>query len=575
MEARLSNRTDISLDAFLIIAPSGRDGAVIGELLRSGRMAFEDDPNGEVLLAALATGAFAGAIVTDDAWARIGAHRLNEAIDRQPPWSDFPFILLTRRGEARAGASAALEEVANVTILERPLHPATLISAVRAAKRSRERQRLAAQHLSDLEKARAELHALAGTLDQKVKERTSELASANDRLTAEIAERERAEARLVQAQKMEAVGQLTGGLAHDFNNLLTAVVGSLDLLLRRTEDERLRKLAGNALQAAERGAKLTAQLLAFSRRQRLSPTPTDANDIVSKMGDMLARTIGPHIRVETRLDPGLWHALADPTQMEVMLLNLAINARDAMPSGGRLTIATENVGTVPPHLRSELGKRQYVALSVSDTGTGMTPEVLAKAFEPFFTTKEQGRGTGLGLSQLYGFAKQSGGTVRIDSAVGEGTTVTVYLPKTDPPANVVDLPVHEGQARGHISVLLVDDDDAVRDVCATMLEEIGCSVTVASSGEQALGVLGSGQYTVMVTDVAMPGMSGVELAKKARQIHPELPVLFASGYADLQVFGEQLSDEALIKKPYRLAELSARLHELISDQPGDNVVRLR
>jgi signal transduction histidine kinase len=468
-----------------------------------------------------------------------------------------------------------LEEVANVTVLERPLHPATLISAVRAAKRSRQRQRLAAQHLADLEQARAELHAFAGTLESKVRERTSELASANDRLTAEIAERERAEARLVQAQKMEAVGQLTGGLAHDFNNLLTAVVGSLDLLLRRTDDERLRKLAGNALQAAERGAKLTAQLLAFSRRQRLSPAATDANDIVSKMGDMLARTIGPHIRVETRLNPGLWHALADPTQMEVMVLNLAINARDAMPSGGRLTISTENVDAVPTHLTAELGNRQYVALSVADTGTGMTPEVLAKAFEPFFTTKEQGRGTGLGLSQLYGFAKQSGGTVRIDSKVGEGTKVTVYLPRTEAPANVVDLPVPEGRSASHISVLLVDDDDAVREVCSTMLEEIGCAVTQASSGEQALAVLKSGNFTVIVTDVAMPGMSGVELADKAREFAPKLPVLFASGYADLQIFGEQLSHEALIKKPYRLSELSARLHQLLSDQPSDNVVRMR
>jgi CheY-like chemotaxis protein len=290
---------------------------------------------------------------------------------------------------------------------------------------------------------------------------------------------------------------------------------------------------------------------------------------------MLARTIGPHIRVETRLNPGLWHALADPTQMEVMVLNLAINARDAMPSGGRLTISTENVDAVPTHLTAELGNRQYVALSVADTGTGMTPEVLAKAFEPFFTTKEQGRGTGLGLSQLYGFAKQSGGTVRIDSKVGEGTKVTVYLPRTEAPANVVDLPVPEGRSASHISVLLVDDDDAVREVCSTMLEEIGCAVTQASSGEQALAVLKSGNFTVIVTDVAMPGMSGVELADKAREFAPKLPVLFASGYADLQIFGEQLSHEALIKKPYRLSELSARLHQLLSDQPSDNVVRMR
>jgi C4-dicarboxylate-specific signal transduction histidine kinase len=218
---------------------------------------------------------------------------------------------------------------------------------VRSAIRGRERQRLAARHLSELEEARGALNEVAESLETKVRERTADLASANDRLTTEMAEREKAEARLVQAQKMEAVGQLTGGLAHDFNNLLTAVVGSLDLLLRRTDDERLRKLAGNALQAAERGAQLTSQLLAFSRRQRLTPTALNANGTVSGMGDMLSRTIGPHIRIETRLEPQLWNALADRTQLEVMILNLALNARDAMPSGGRMTIETQNVAKVP------------------------------------------------------------------------------------------------------------------------------------------------------------------------------------------------------------------------------------
>jgi signal transduction histidine kinase/CheY-like chemotaxis protein len=570
----MSSGADLSLDTFLIIAPGGRDAAVIGELLHSAKVSFQEDPDGETLFSALGEGWAGGAIITDDAWARIGVQRLQEGIERQPPWSDFPFILLARRGESRQG-SRTLEEVANVTVLERPLHPATLVSAVRSARRSRHRQRLAADHLRDLEQARSELHELAGTLESKVRERTADLASANDRLTAEIAEREKAEARLVQAQKMEAVGQLTGGLAHDFNNLLTAVVGSLDLLLRRTDDEKLKRLASNALQAAERGAKLTSQLLAFSRRQRLSPAATDANDIVTKMGDMLARTIGPQVRVETRLDPQLWHALADPTQMEVMILNLAINARDAMPSGGRLTITTENVDKVPRRLASELAEQHFVAISVADTGTGMTPEVQARAFEPFFTTKEQGRGTGLGLSQLYGFAKQSGGTVKIDSRVGEGTKVTVYLPRTHPPANVVELQPVEGGQTGRISVLLVDDDDAVREVCGTMLEEIGCQVTQASSGEEALEALSRGAFTVLVTDVAMPGMSGVELARRTRETFPDLPVLFASGYADLDMFGDQLDAEVVMKKPYRLAELAARLHDLSSGRHAANVVPLR
>lgn len=571
----MSKAAEPSLDAFLIIAPGGRDAAVIGELLRSGRIECRLDPTGELLFEALAEGRAGGAIITDDAWARIGAQPISEAVDAQPPWSDFPFILLTRRGEPRAGSAAVIEERANVTVLERPLHPATLISAVRAARRGRARQRLTAQHLRDLEQARTELHQLAETLESKVRERTRDLASANDRLTAEIAEREKAEARLVQAQKMEAVGQLTGGLAHDFNNLLTAVVGSLDLLLRRTDDERSKRLASNALEAAERGAKLTSQLLAFSRRQRLSPTATNANEIVTNMGDLLARTIGPHIRVETRLDPNLWHALADPTQMEVMILNLAINARDAMPSGGRLTITTKNVAKVPERLSSELADRSYVAISVADTGTGMSAEVKARAFEPFFTTKEPGRGTGLGLSQLYGFAKQSGGTVRIESELGKGTKITVYMPRTEAPEDVVELDTASGSPLGRMHVLLVDDDDAVREVCATMLEEIGCTVTSASSGEEALQALSTAKFTAMVTDVAMPGMSGVDLAGRARAIAPDMPILFASGYADLEMFGAQLSEEIVMKKPYRLAELAARLHQLGGAQPSANVVPLR
>ncbi|MEO6360203.1 MAG: response regulator [Sphingomicrobium sp.] len=558
----------------LIIAPAGRDAAVVGELLRSARIAYQEDASGDRLFAALSDGAAGGAVITDDAWERIGAERLRTAIEAQPPWSDFPLILLTRRGEARHG-SRSLEEVANVTILERPLHPATLVSAARSALRSRLRQRLTAQHLAELEKARLELHDLATTLESKVGDRTRDLGSANDRLTAEIAERERAEARLIQAQKMEAVGQLTGGLAHDFNNLLTAVVGSLDLLLRRTDDERLRKLAGNALQAAERGAQLTSQLLAFSRRQRLSPAATNPNDIVTKMGDILSRTIGPHVRVETRLDPNLWHALADPAQVEVMVLNLAINARDAMPAGGRITISTSNIPTVAPNLSADLRPGEYVAVAIADTGAGMPPEVLARAFEPFFTTKGPGRGTGLGLSQLYGFAKQSGGTVRIESSPGAGTTVTVYLPRTTALAPLVPLDAARTGPQHAISVLLVDDDDAVRDVCATMLEEIGCRVVATDGGESALAQLRQQSFSLMLTDVAMPGITGVELADHARELRPDMPVLFATGYADLQAFGAQLSDEMVIKKPYRLAEIAARLHAVIGADRGDNVVDLR
>ena len=565
---------DIPDDHFLIVAPGGRDSAVIANLLRSGSLPARSDPDGELLLEAVIAGRGAGAIVTDGALGRIDKDRLRQAIERQPPWSDFPFIMLTRRGEHRQG-SRAIEELVNVTVLERPLHPATLLSAARSALRGRLRQRLAARHLDQLELAQAELRELADTLEEKVAARTRDLAAANDRLTKEIAERERAEARLVQAQKMEAVGQLTGGIAHDFNNLLTAVVGSLDLLLRRTDDEKLRRLARNALQAAERGAELTSQLLAFSRRQRLSPTPVQPNDIVSGMGDLVARTIGPHVRVETRLEPDLWLALADPTQLEVMILNLAINARDAMPAGGRLTIATRNIQSVPPALSGELKPRQYVAISVADTGTGMSPQVLAKAFEPFFTTKEPGKGTGLGLAQLYGFAKQSGGTARIESHEGEGTVVTIYLPRTEQSLGVQPETAAPAAAGGTARLLIVDDDDDVRMVAAAMVEELGYQVESAASGAEALSLAEQEPFALMLTDIAMPGMSGVELARRMREVAPDMKIAFASGYADIQTFGEELASEIVLKKPYRMHEVAARIEAMLAE-PSDkrsNVLR--
>jgi signal transduction histidine kinase/CheY-like chemotaxis protein len=550
---------------FLIVAPAGRDAEVIGQLLRSGAIPYAIDGGGERLFASIASGEEAGAIITDDALARLDTDRLRAAIEHQPPWSDFPFVLLVRRGETREG-SRAIEELVNVTVLERPLHPATLISAVRSAIRGRLRQRLAAAYLAEREAAEARLRELADTLEQKVAERTRDLAAANDRLTAEIAEREIAEARLVQAQKMEAIGQLTGGVAHDFNNLLTAVVGSLELLLRRTDDEKLRRLAGNALQAAERGARLTAQLLAFSRRQRLTPAPLDVNRIISGMGDLLTRSIGPHVEVETRLADGLPRALADPTQLEVMILNLAINARDAMPRGGRLLIATLILDEVPEALADELAPGRYVGICVTDTGVGMAPEILRHAFEPFFTTKPQGKGTGLGLAQLYGFACQSGGTVHIDSEEGQGTSVTIYLPATEAEAETsVSAPaVGLRQRRGQ--VLLVDDDDDVRGVAAAMVAELGYDVAIASGGEEALGLLGQQRFDLMVTDVAMPGMDGVELSRRARQLVPGLPILFASGYADVQTFGVELSDETLLRKPFRIGEVAARLHHLLDSR---------
>jgi signal transduction histidine kinase/CheY-like chemotaxis protein len=572
MPARPNSETR---EPVLILAPAGRDSKVIAQLLQSASIACEVD-DGERLFDAILDGSAAAAVITDDAITRLDIGRLRDVIERQPPWSDFPFVLLARRGEVRDG-SRPIETLVNVTALERPLHPVNLISAVRSALRGRERQRLAAAYLAERDSAEAQLRELAETLEQKVEERTHDLAQANDRLTAEIAERERIEARLIQAQKMEAVGQLTGGIAHDFNNLLTAVVGSLDLLIRRTDDEKVLRLARNALQAAERGAKLTAQLLAFSRRQRLSPTAVDPNKVVSGMADLLSRAIGTHISIEMRLDPSLWRALADPTQLEVMILNLAINARDAMPGGGRLRIETRNVAEVPQALAAELSPGEYVALSVADDGCGMAPEILARAFEPFFTTKNLGKGTGLGLSQLYGFARQSGGTARIESEVGTGTTVTIYLPRTKAEAHEQPRALPEKHAETSARILVVDDDEGVRKVAAAIVEELGFEVLSAAGAREALRLLEAGAVDLLITDILMPETTGVELARQVREKWPKLPILFASGYADVKTFGEELEDETVLRKPFRIAEVAARIAEMLErkGEGGANVVEFR
>jgi len=547
----------------LILAPDGRDGSVLSALLADAGIGAQIDATGDALVRALESGAAAGAIITDEGLTRIGVNELRKATERQPTWSDFPFIVLTRRSDRGRSNLLGIEQTLNATLLERPLHPASLVSAARSAIRSRDRQRLAARHLEQLESARAELRALAQSLESKVRERTRELASANDRLTAEIAERERAEERLVQAQKMEALGQLTGGIAHDFNNLLTAVIGSLDLLIKRSDDERTLRLARNALHAAERGGTLTAQLLAFSRRQRLSPVAIDVNYIISSMGDLLARSLGPRIRLETVLDPALWPALADRTQLEMMILNLAINARDAMPSGGTLRISTSNASDVPDDLSSELKPGEYVSIAVSDSGVGMNQSVLAKAFEPFFTTKEAGKGTGLGLSQLYGFAQQSGGTAKIDSQENQGTTVRIYLPRTIAmPHRAGETSTAPDQVR-RARVLLVDDDDDVRGATEAMIEELGYAVSSFNRGQDAIKALQRERFDLLITDIMMPGMNGAEVARLARKGGLD-KVLFASGYADIEEFGEELDNALLVRKPFRMADLAASIQAALS-----------
>jgi PAS domain S-box-containing protein len=383
-------------------------------------------------------------------------------------------------------------------------------------------------------------------------------------VTRDLTERKEAEERLRQAQKMEAVGQLTGGLAHDFNNLLTAILGNLELVeMRLGGDEKLVRPVRAASRAAERGARLTEQLLAFSRRQHLAPKPVNLNSIVGGISELLARTLGGTVAVRTALAGDLWPALVDATQIEVAILNLAINARDAMPLGGTVLIGTRNVGANAPDRPSDLARGDHVALSVTDTGEGMAPEVLAKAFEPFFTTKEVGKGTGLGLSQVYGLARQSGGSARIRSAPGRGTQAEIFVPRA--PAAAAKLPPPAGANAGAMprhggTVLVVDDQEDVRAIAVSYLEALGYRTLQAANGRAALDLLAGGaDVDVMLVDYAMPGISGAEVIRKAWQGRPDLAVVLTTGYAGVEALGETLRDVVLLKKPFRLQDLKAAL----------------
>jgi PAS domain S-box-containing protein len=416
------------------------------------------------------------------------------------------------------------------------------------------------------DQAQRELNEL---LERRVSERTHELANAIERERAEAQERERAEAALRQAQKMEAIGQLASGMAHDFNNLLTAILGNLELLDMRLADEHLRKLVHAAARSAQRGARLNEQVLAFSRKQHLAGRSVDLNGLIGGIEDMLGRTLGGTIEVKTALGSGLWPALVDPHQLEVVILNLAINARDAMPSGGRVTLATRNIRASELDPAIGLGPGDYVCIAVSDTGTGMSEEVLARACEPFYTTKDIGRGSGLGLSQVYGVAQQSGGGLRIKSTLGRGTTVEVYLPRSRLPGEPAERQSWDRwpslDTRG--TVLVVDDEDDVREVAVAQLEALGFRVAHAASGKAALELLARGGIDLLIADYAMPGMSGLELARAARQRRPGLPVLLMSGYVETARIDRQVEGARLVKKPYRLAELVDAIEVLLSRSP--------
>ena len=434
--------------------------------------------------------------------------------------------------------------------------------------------------IQDIVEARETLAHSREQLGIMVDERTRELAAANERLRTEIDARELAQTALMQAQKMEAVGQLTGGIAHDFNNLLTAVSGSLELLEARTSDETSLRLLRTAQRGASRGARLTQSLLAFARKQHLDPVPADLNAIIAEMSDMLHRSIGASVDIRHAPASELWPVLVDVNQIESALLNIAINARDAMPQGGTLLVETANIGAGSDGLPNEMAGRDCVLVSMRDTGTGMSPEIVEHAFEPFFTTKEIGRGTGLGLSMVFGVVRQSGGAVRIHSRIREGTTVHIYLPRAvEAAATSSSGRAKQAQRAGRARILVVDDDLDVRWITAECLRGIGHDVTEAGSGGAALAILDRGDpFDLVVMDLAMPGLSGTETVRLARRARPDLKALFCTGYAEVSRFEGETGGDVLLKKPFAPEALAEAVRRALRPAPGretGNVVPLR
>ncbi|MBP0443425.1 response regulator [Roseomonas sp. SSH11] len=379
----------------------------------------------------------------------------------------------------------------------------------------------------------------------------------------DVTEARQMEARLRQADKMQALGTMAGGVAHDFNNLLTAILGSLQLAERRVggEEAGLRRLMRNAAMAAERGSALTRRLLAFSRQNELALRAVAVNQLILGMGDLLARTLGGMVMVRRELGANPGTAMVDPGQLELALLNLCINARDAMPGGGTITLSTADV-TVDEQAVPDLAAGSYVRVSVADTGTGMTPEVLARVFEPFFTTKEVGKGTGLGLPMVYGLVRQSGGGLTIESVPDQGTQVHLYLPAGHGEVVRDRVEPHDAPlARESVRVLVVDDDATVREVTAGFLSDLGHDTVEAEDGPAALRVLeGDPSVQLMVVDFAMPRMTGAELSERARVLRPGLPILLVTGYAELTALA---ADIPVLHKPYRQAELAEHVAALL------------
>jgi len=684
----MEDRLHVESKRVLVLAPTGRDSAAACALLQQAGMTCKACSSVEELHRELAVGAGA-ALVAEEAFFAADLSAFFGWVGNQPPWSDFPFVVLTTHRDdprVRRYTLDLIEKLRNVTLQERPIQSVTLVSGLQAALRARTRQYEAAKYLDEREQAANRLEALVRERTRQLQEANNQLLAAQENLTMaleaaqmrtwnldlpgyetakspkqnaasqiwsvlaewsrkvgeevlpedrgmfeaafvqalgsgkfhlecrvtgsqdetrwlvaeghlyrdeggrplrlagtlrDVTERRQVEESLRQTQKLEVIGQLTGGVAHDFNNLLTAVLGNIELASLRTNDQNVLSVLKSAGHAAERGAKLTGQLLAFARKQHLAPRVVSLNELVSGMGDLLLQTIGAAIRIETVLEKDIWAVMIDPTQLELVILNLAINSRDAMPNGGRLTVATRNIAISDRNRPAGLPEREYVAISVSDTGSGMPQEVTARAFEPFFTTKPIGQGTGLGLSQVLGFAQQSEGEVRLNSRPGEGTTVTIFLPRSrESLPRAVDEagPVpHTGKAA---TVLVVDDDAAVRQLTVSALKALNYRVVEADSGRVALDAIRERHdIDLALIDLVMPVMNGRQLATRIRAADPARAILFMTGYDDLSGTDDSFASEMVIQKPFKLVELAAAVERTLAvrdgEQPAWNVTPIR
>jgi signal transduction histidine kinase len=547
-----------------VLAPFGGDADAVRSVLDEDDVPSEACANAAELYARIDEHALL-LVITEEGLTACSNAELGAHLRAQPIWSDIPIIALTGSKSAPSAGSrlAALAELGNVTMIHRPVSREALRMAFDAARRSRLLQY----------QVRDQLRALAGhadELERRVEERSAALAH-------EIEERKRAEAALLEARRMESLGRLTGGVAHDVNNLLQVVSGGVELLrmLTRTSDnERIERALNSIGRATGKGAKLTQQLLAYGRRQPLAATAIDLHAQLGELGDLLRHSLGGAIALDIQAEAGLWPIQADPTQLEVALLNLAINARDAMPRGGTVTLTLDNRSLPDPRhpdadADAALPAGQYVCLALADEGSGMNTETAANAFEPFFTTKPAGLGTGLGLSQVQGFARQSGGHAYLEQRAG-GLTVGMLLPRAAaaPCAKPAAVEAGAGLPPG-LRVLCVEDDAMVRELAVALLQALGCEVVQADSGDAALA-LGIDGIDVVLSDVMMPGsLDGIGLAAALRARHPRLPIVLASGYV---LAPERLQDLALefIPKPYTLKDIKDAI--MRARQWGDKIV---